>query len=95
MHGRWIDANQPADVIREDIAQMLAESKEPIAEEWAIHDYECFGDLGLSEYTGIDQVAEAAHQITEHGPVRSHSRPVSPLVSSAVVTRNARSGGFT
>ena len=69
LHGRWIDANQPADAIREEIALMLAESKEPIAEEWAIHDYECFGDLQLSEYADIDHVAEAAYQIVENGPV--------------------------
>jgi antirestriction protein len=69
LYGRWIDANQPADMIREEIAQMLAESEELIAEEWAIHDYENFGDLELSEYADIDQVAEAAYQIVEHGPV--------------------------
>jgi antirestriction protein len=69
LHGRWIDANQPAEAIREEIALMLAESKESVAEDWAIHDYENFGDLELSEYEGIDQVAEAAFQLTEHGPV--------------------------
>lgn len=69
LHGRWIDANQTADAIHEEIAEMLAESKEPIAEDYAIHDYEYFGDLHLSEYEGIDQVAEAAYQIVEHGPV--------------------------
>jgi len=69
LHGRWIDANQSADSIRDEIAQMLTESKESIAEDYAIHDYEHFGDLALSEYTGIDQVAEAAFQLTEHGPV--------------------------
>ena len=69
LHGRWIDANQSADAIREEIAEMLAESEELIAEEWAIHDYENFGDLELHEYAGIDQVAQAAHLIAEHGPV--------------------------
>jgi antirestriction protein len=69
LHGCWIDANQPAEAIRDEIAQMLAESKEPRAEEWAIHDHEYFGDLQLSEYEGIDQVAEAAFQIAEHGPI--------------------------
>jgi len=69
LHGRWIDADQPADCIREEIAAMLAESVEPIAEDYAIHDYEQFGDLQLSEHEGIDQVAEAAYQLVEHGPV--------------------------
>jgi len=31
LHGCWIDADQSADAIRDEIAQMLAESKEPIA----------------------------------------------------------------
>lgn len=69
LHGRWIDANQSADAIREEIAEMLAESKQRTDGEWAIHDYENFGDLELSEYAGIDQVAQAAHLIAEHGPV--------------------------
>jgi antirestriction protein len=69
LHGRWIDADQPAEAIREQIALMLAESKEPVAEEWAIHDYENFGGLGLSESEDIDRIAEVALLITEHGPV--------------------------
>ena len=69
LHGCWIDANQSAECIRDEITQMLAESKEPIAEEWAIHDYEYFGELSLSEYASIDNVAEIAFQISEHGAV--------------------------
>jgi antirestriction protein len=69
LHGRWIDVDQPANAIRDEIAQMLAESKEPIAEEWAIHDYENFEGLSLSEFEDIDKVAEVAFLITEHGPV--------------------------
>jgi antirestriction protein len=69
LHGRWIDADQPAETIREQIAVMLAESKEPIAEEWAIHDHENFGGLSLSEFEDIDRIAEVALLITEHGPV--------------------------
>ena len=69
LHGRWIDADQPADAIREQIGQMLAESKEPIAEEWAIHDYDNFAGLSLSEYEDLDKVAEVAFLIKEHGPL--------------------------
>lgn len=67
LHGRWIDADQPAEAVHDEIAKMLAESEEPIAEEWAIHDYEGFGDLSLSEYEDIDKVAELAFLIGEHG----------------------------
>jgi antirestriction protein len=69
LHGRWIDADQPAEAIQEQIAEMLAESKEAIAEEWAIHDYEGFGDLRLSEYEDIELVARVAFEMTQHGPV--------------------------
>lgn len=69
LHGRWIDADQPVDAIREEITAMLAESKEPPAEEWAIHDYENFGGLRLSEWEGLENVAEAARLIVEHGEV--------------------------
>lgn len=67
--GRWIDADQPAEGIHQAIAAMLKESKEPIAEEWAIHDYENFGSLTLSEFADIQSVAEAARLIVEHGEV--------------------------
>ncbi|MCL2646958.1 MAG: antirestriction protein ArdA [Phycisphaerales bacterium] len=69
LHGRWIAADQSAHVIREQIGQMLAESKEPIAEEWAIHDYANFAGLSLSEYEDLDKVAELAFLITQHGPL--------------------------
>jgi len=36
LHGRWIDADRPIETIREQIAQMLAESKEPISVLWAM-----------------------------------------------------------
>lgn len=72
LHGRWIDADQDADTIHAQIATMLAESREPIAEEWAIHDYENFDGLRLSEYADIATVAEAARLIVQHGPVFGH-----------------------
>jgi antirestriction protein len=38
----------------------------PSAEEWAIHDFEGFGDL-LSEHSSFDEVARHAEMIEEHG----------------------------
>jgi len=67
LHGEWIDANQDAECIHEAIQKMLAKSPEPMAEEWAIHDYEGFGGLGLSEGEDIERVAELARLISEHG----------------------------
>ena len=67
LHGRWIDAAQDAEDIRAEIAAMLSESPEPHAEEWAIHDFEGFGDYRLSESENLDDVAEIAAKIEEHG----------------------------
>jgi antirestriction protein len=72
LHGCWIDADQDADTIHAEIAAMLAQSREPMAEEWAIHDYENFDGLRLSEFADIATVAEAARLIVEHGPVFGH-----------------------
>jgi antirestriction protein len=67
--GRWIDANQSAENLHAAIREMLSESKEPPAEEWAIHDYEGFGRLRLSEFASMDDIAAVANGIEEHGPV--------------------------
>jgi antirestriction protein len=67
LHGTWIDAVQPAEDLWICIGQMLASSPEPIAEEWAIHDYESFGALRLSEYESIERVSEIGLGIAEHG----------------------------
>ena len=69
LHGRWIDADQPAEDIRERIQEMLAESREPIAEDWAIHDYENFGGLGLAEFEDLEHVAQVAQLMVDYGPV--------------------------
>jgi antirestriction protein len=67
LHGRWIDANQDSEVIREEIADMLAESPSADAEEYAIHDHEGFGGIAIGEHDDIDKIAELAEQLTEHG----------------------------
>ena len=59
LHGVWIIATDDLDDIREQVNQMLAESPEGFAEEYAIHDYEGFDGYALSEYEGL----EAAHDI--------------------------------
>ncbi len=65
--GRWIDADQSVEDIHKEIAEMLAESKEFVAEEWAIHDYENFGSLRLSEFQDLEFVAAVARLMGEHG----------------------------
>lgn len=67
LHGQWIDAMQSADDIRAEITAMLARSPIGDAEEYAIHDYEGFEGISISEYSGIDRVAEIAAFLEEHG----------------------------
>lgn len=67
LHGTWIDATQSADDIRDEIQAMLKASKEPYAEEYAIHDFEGFGSYRLSEYEDLETVADIAEAIEEHG----------------------------
>ena len=67
LHGTWIEADQSADAIHEEIQVMLKSSPEPMAEEWAIHDYEGFGDIRLSEWESIELIADMAQFINEHG----------------------------
>jgi antirestriction protein len=67
LHGAWIDADQDADQIKDEIAAILARSPIEDAEEYAIHDYEAFEGITISEYAGIDTVARMAAFIAEHG----------------------------
>lgn len=66
LHGRWIDATTPEE-IRDAVRAMLADSPEAGAEEWAIHDYEGFEGVSLSEYASFETVCDLADFIAEHG----------------------------
>ena len=68
LHGAWIDLDGKdlADV-REEIADMLRESPEPLAEEWAIHDTDNFHGIDVGEYPDLDSVIEHAAMLAEHG----------------------------
>ena len=66
LHGAWIDADQDADAIREEIQAMLTTSPITEAEEYAIHDYEGFEGASISEYEGINEVTEIAAFVAEH-----------------------------
>jgi antirestriction protein len=64
--GAWIDADQDADAIHAEIADML-KAAGPGREEWAIHDYEDFGQYCLSEYEDIATIGEIARGLVEFG----------------------------
>lgn len=73
LHGEWItllDDQLIWDIeisiyIQKEIDKMLKSSKMPNAEEWAIHDYDNFIDLG--EYPSIKEISSYAYAIEGHG----------------------------
>lgn len=67
LHGRWIDASAGEEAIFDAVQVMLADSPEPNAEEWAIHDYEGFCGCQLGECASFAIVAALAEFIEEHG----------------------------
>jgi len=67
LHGAWIEANQDADDIQAEIQDMLSKSIFPDAEEHAIHDFDGFGSVTLSEYEDLGDVATLAELIDEWG----------------------------
>ena len=66
LHGRWIEATTPDEVMSE-VRAMLADSPLPDAEEWAIHDYEGFEGAHLSGYESFETVCNQADFVAEHG----------------------------
>jgi antirestriction protein len=72
LHGAWIDAAQDVEQLEQEVEAMLAASPTQAAEEWAIHDYEGFGPLVLSEYESLERVSGLAQRIAEHGPAFAH-----------------------
>lgn len=72
LHGRWIEAAQDAEEIHEEVQAMLGQSptaktEGSKAEEWAIHDYEGFGGISLSEYESFENIAALAEAVDTQG----------------------------
>lgn len=67
LFGKWIDAAQTADEIREEISEMLKNSPESGAEEWAVHDFEGFGSISLGEWPDLQRVSKIASLLEEYG----------------------------
>lgn len=68
LHGEWIDCDGlTAEEIQAEINAMLARSPEPGAEEWAVHDHEGWHGLIKSEWPCLNELAEWAELIEEHG----------------------------
>ena len=69
LHGAWIDAAQEPWAIYDAVRDLLAASPMEGAEEWAIHDYEGFGEISLTEYASFERVSALAAFITEQGDI--------------------------
>lgn len=66
LYGQWITVEQDVDDIYDQISTMLTESPMEHAEDWAIHDYEGFGKITLSEFEDLNTIVEYAKFIIEH-----------------------------
>lgn len=60
LHGIWVDLGLDIDEINVQIGEVLKSSPMQNAEEFAIHDYEGFGECSVNEYSSILYVKELA-----------------------------------
>lgn len=67
LHGKWIEANQDVSDIWAEVSAMLRASPEPNAEEWAMHDYEGFGEVKFSEWPDFARISAIAALLEDHG----------------------------
>jgi antirestriction protein len=67
LHGAWINADQDSDLLNGEVKKILSKSPVPRAEEFAVHDFEGFGDVHINEYTGLETISELANFIVENG----------------------------
>lgn len=72
LHGNWIDADAEVETMQQQTHAMLAASPTmarygDLAEEWAIHDYDGFGDIRIGEYQSLSTVATWAAGLEKHG----------------------------
>lgn len=68
LHGDWVDAAVDDEELVEAAKRIVASSETPDAEEYAIFDYDEFGDFKVGEYEQLRLVAKVARGIAEHGP---------------------------
>ena len=67
LHGAWIEINKTVEEISEAIQAILATSRYPIAEEWAIHDYELPGGIRISEWEQMAHVSALGLALEQAG----------------------------
>jgi len=65
LHGEWIEPSDTVEGLQKQINQVLKSSPVEDAEEWAIHDYDGFQNLG--EYPGLENIVKVGAAYSEHG----------------------------
>ena len=61
LHGEWIEVSSNVDELQEGVDKVLQSSPAADAEEYAIHDYDDFPNMG--EYPGLERIAEVTELI--------------------------------
>ena len=64
LHGEWIDVTDDLEEMQESIDAMLSRSRQPDAEEWAIHDYDA--PFAIGEYSSLNEIHDTVAFIEEH-----------------------------
>ncbi len=64
LHGAWIVPSNDEEELQKQINAILKTSKQPFAEEWAIHAYDNFPDLG--EYPSIENICKVQNAIEQY-----------------------------
>ncbi|AIT08546.1 antirestriction protein [Candidatus Francisella endociliophora] len=90
LYGKWINANQDVSALEDEIQEILADSPMPDAEEWAIHDYEDFDNLGLSEYESLETISQVAQNIVEHDELFIEAYKYTNSIDEAIEMINDR-----
>ena len=70
LYGKWITPKADRDELEAQIKEVLKFSQVAGAEEWAIHDYNNFPDLG--EYPDLEKVCEVQRAFEEYEPSIVH-----------------------
>ena len=65
LYGKWITPKADRDELEAQIKEILKFSPVAGAEEWAIHDYDDFPNLG--EYPDLDKLIQVQEAIDKHG----------------------------
>lgn len=66
LHGVWIEDLLDIDEINQQVVDMLSKSPVKHAEEYAIHDYEGFGELEIGEFVSLNRINQIAIFLNEY-----------------------------